>query len=281
MNIDEYRALKAQMEQEKQNQGGTPNAQTEPTATPNVATEQTKDVEVPKSTEQTPPATETNQTPEQTKVVEPPATVQIDGKELTLDELKNGYLRQSDYTKKTQELSRKAQQAEQALQMIQQIQSNPQAAQQLAQEYNLPILDPLQSHVSDLESRYYDLLIQNDLHNLHDKYGDFNDTEVLQIATSENITNLETAYQLFTARKGGGSSEKMDIESIKQSLRDEILKELKSQQEASVDTSTIIQTGGDVTPVRDTTPQLTPSEKKVARAMRMSEEEYLKWRDKK
>lgn len=30
---------------------------------------------------------------------------EIDGQKLTLDELKSGYLRQSDYTKKTQELA--------------------------------------------------------------------------------------------------------------------------------------------------------------------------------
>lgn len=37
---------------------------------------------------------------------------EIDGQELTLDELKNGYLRQSDYTKKTQELAEKRKELE-------------------------------------------------------------------------------------------------------------------------------------------------------------------------
>lgn len=42
------------------------------------------------------------------------ATVEVDGEETTVEELRNGYLRQKDYTRKTQELSesRKAMQAE-------------------------------------------------------------------------------------------------------------------------------------------------------------------------
>jgi hypothetical protein len=37
---------------------------------------------------------------------------EIDGQKLTLDELKAGYLRQSDYTKKTQELATKRKELE-------------------------------------------------------------------------------------------------------------------------------------------------------------------------
>jgi hypothetical protein len=59
-------------------------------------------------------------------------TVKVDGveKQVTLDELKNGYQRQADYTQKTQALSQEKQQLQVAQQQYQQyIQSIPMAAQ--------------------------------------------------------------------------------------------------------------------------------------------------------
>jgi len=276
MNIDEYRALKAQMEKEK-DQGAQPNAQTQPATTTNPASSAPQNAEAQQQAQPISEPQKETKPQEKEPLADQPITVEIDGQKLTLDELKNGYLRQSDYTRKTQELSRKVKEAEQAIQVLNQIKQNPEVAQHLAMTLNAPLLDPVQSRISDIENKYYDLLLQTELRNLHDKYGDFNDAEVLQIASSENISNLETAYQLHKIRQGGGASQTLDIDSIKQSLRDELLKELKSQQEAHVDTSTIIQTGGDIAPVQNPKPSLTPAQKKVARAMRMTDEEYMKW----
>src|SRR5690606_31041659 len=129
--------------------------------------------------------------------VDKPITVEIDGKEITLDELKNGYLRQSDYTKKTQEARRKEQQAEQALQLLEQLKSNPQLSQQLSEQLGFEMLDPKVAQYKELENRYYDLYIQNELRTLRDKYGDFEEGEVLEIAMNEKIENLDTAFHIM------------------------------------------------------------------------------------
>lgn len=73
MNIDQYRAMKAQEEATK----AQPNVVEEPVVVEPII--ETKPIE-----------------PEPEK----PITVEIDGKQVDINELKNGYLRQSDYTKK-------------------------------------------------------------------------------------------------------------------------------------------------------------------------------------
>lgn len=270
MNIDEFRALKAQSEQEEV----TPSAPTSAPANEPVLETQETATTVEGATPNQTNETQTVDTPST------PETIEIDGKEVTIDELKNGYLRQSDYTKKTQEIRRKEQEAEQALQVIQQLQQNPQVAQQLSQELSLPILDPVQSQFTDLENKYFDLLIQSELRELHDKYGEFDETELLELARDEGINSLDTAYHVFTSRKGGGrSTEALDVNDIKEQLRQELLAELKAEQDARVDTTTVIQTGGGSAPLRNNEPQLSPAESKVARMMGMGLKEYAKWRD--
>jgi hypothetical protein len=288
MNIDEYRAMKAQMEQDKQNpnpEGVASNAQTEPTTNGSVSETKEEGKQVPTPSEQTDKSNQDKQTQEPSKEVvgeqTKPVTVEIDGKEVSLDELKSGYLRQSDYTKKTQEAKRKEQQAEEALKLIEQLQQNPQIAKQLSSQFELPNLDPVQRQYSELENKYYDLLIEKEITTLQSKYGEFDVQEVLETARDNNINDLDTAYHVVQSRKGGGQKkeETVDIEAIKQQLRDEILNEVKSQQESNVDTSTIIQSGGDSAPVRETTPQLSQQELKVAKMMGMNNEEYAKWRN--
>lgn len=265
------------------------NAQTQPSANGDISTEQTK-VETPPSvpTESGKPEqdSQTQVQSEQTLEVDNPSNtipteIEIDGQKVSLDELKNGYMRQSDYTKKTQEASKKAREAEQALQLFKQLENNPQLAQQLAQQLQLPVLDPNQRQLMELQNENVELMIRNELRDLKDKYGDFNEVELLNIAHSEQIRNLDTAYQVMTARKGGGETkpQEVDVNSLREQLKQELMQELQKSQESQVDTSTIIQSGGDVAPVRDTSPQLSQQEVKVAKMMGMNPEEYAKWRD--
>src|SRR5690606_156866 len=102
MNIEEYRAMKAEQERAKAD------AQTQRTGDEQAETQTTQVPKVPDAIEQTDQPTPNSEVQEPSKAdVDKPITVEIDGKEITLDELKNGYLRQSDYTKKTQEARRK------------------------------------------------------------------------------------------------------------------------------------------------------------------------------
>lgn len=283
MNIDEYRALKAQEEQENNSkEGETPNAETQQSSDGEITPEQEENVEVPgvvseeiKSEENVPAeqATETQETK--------PTMIEVDGKELTLDELKNGYLRQSDYTRKTQEAKRLEQEAKEALEFVQQLRTKPEVAQQLSQQFEMPNLDPVQAEYRELENKYYDLLIEKQVGDMQAKYGEFDVKEVLETARDNNINDLDTAYHVVQSRKGGGKSveQAVDIDALKEELRQGILEDLKKEQEAQVDTSSIIEQRGSGTPVKSDEPNLTGEELKVARMMGLGKKEYAKWRD--
>jgi len=279
MNIEEYRAMKAEQERAKTD------AQVQRTDTATTKTEQTSDGSVSTTANETDQPSGTSQTQDASteKVVDPvkPQIIEIDGKEVSIDELKSGYLRQSDYTRKTQDAKRKEQQAEQGLKLLEQLQSNPELAQELSGKIDAPYLDPQKAQFKELEDKYYDLYIQNEMRSLHDKYGDFKEDEVLNIAMNERIENLDTAFHVMKSRKGGGEDKttQLNLDDIKTQLRQEILADLKSQQDANVDTGTIIQAGGDTSPVHNSTPQLSSQELKVARMMGMETTEYAKWRD--
>lgn len=266
MNIDDYRALKAEMEKES----------TEPEVTEEVQPEATPPV-----------VDETKNTPEEPsnedlKEEDKPKseTIEIDGQELTIDELKSGYLRQSDYTRKTQEIQREKKAVEEAMQFMEKVQSNPQVAEQLSQQLGMPNLDPNQARYQELENRYYDLLIESQIRDLKSKYGDFDVQAVLETARDSNINDLDTAYHVVQSRKGiSEPHDEPDMDQIKEELRKELMKEIRSEMETNVDTSTVITQGGGQAPVRDTGPQLSAVEANVARNMGLTPEEYAKWRD--
>ena len=283
MNIMEYRALKAEMEKEQQqsdSQGKEQtDAQAQQTSTPtDEGGAQTQTKTNPTTTsqgEQTPTQTESN--PNQGEKPQLPEFIEIDGQKLPLEELKNGYLRQADYTRKTQELAEAKRRLQYAEQLYNAIYQNPEVAQQVAEQFNLPYLDPNQAQVMELQNKYYDLLIEKEVNDLRSKYGDFDVYSVLQFAYDRQISNLEDAYHLYNSYYGANQSgdESLDIETIKEQIRQEILQELKS----NVDTTSIIQGRGDSQPIQVNTPTLTEEELKVAQALNMSPEEYAKWRD--
>ena len=246
MNIEQYRALKAQEEASKAQQ----------------------QVEQPT----TPPVVETKPTTvEETK----PITVEIDGKEVTIEELKNGYLRQADYTRKTQELSNQRKEVEDAVKLYEHLKNNPEIVQQLQQVTSVPrTLDPTQAKVIELEQKMYDMMLEREIETLQSKYPDFEVMEVLEMASQKQLTNLEDAYHLVKSSKGG-TQQTLDVEKLKEDLRKELLKEIES----SVETSSIITpNGGGVVETPDT-PTLSQSEIKVATSMGMTPVEYAAWRD--
>lgn len=257
MNLDEYRALVAK---EKEDEGK-----------PTVEEVETKEEE-----------TTTAEVIEEEEVDSKPETIEIDGEEFTLEELKGGYMRQSDYTRKTQELSRRERQVQEAIEFMEQVQKNPQVAQELSTQFEMPNLDPNQSQYRELEDRYYELLIQTEVEKLNQKYGEFDVQAVLETARDNNINDLDVAYHIVASRKGGGRTQAnndLDVDKLKAQLREELLNEMKSQQQANADTSTIVGQGGGGAPIRDNTPQISEAESKVARSMGISVAEYVKWRD--
>ena len=286
MNLDEYRALKAQeqVQQNSPNEGEQADVQTqqgaadtdEPHVPQTTATEPTRAEDTAEKTAQPEPSTN--------QETELPKTITIEGVgEVPLEELQRGYLRQSDYTRKTQQLANEKREIEQALDFYKKVQENPSLSQQLADQYQIPNLDPNQARITELEQRYNDLLLQTEVEKLQNKYEDFDAREVLQLAYDKRIESLEDAYLLAKASKPKSQEtttqepQTLDVDAIKEQLRQELRQELELERS----TRTIIQPGGGTPPPTTDSPKLSEGELKVARAMRLSPEEYVKWRTKK
>lgn len=290
MNIDEYRAMKAQEEENSKDKGDQPNAQTDKSSDEPVQTSTEKDAESGNASgEDTKPEegsqeeNKPDKSDEETPQSKEDEVIEIDGQKVTINELKNGYMRQSDYTRKTQEVKREAEKAQQAMDFMEQVQGNPQLAENLSQQLNNPYLDPTQSKYKEMEDKYYDMLLQNEIRDLESKYNDFDIREVLQTARDGGIKDLDTAYHVYKSRNSSSQESKKETsvstDQMKEDLRNEILAELKAEQESNVDTSTVIQSGGDTAPIRDTSPKISSQESKVAKMMGMKDDEYAKWRD--
>jgi hypothetical protein len=223
---------------------------------------------------ETPKQTETKVETKPIETPKPPEKITIDGVgDVTLEELKKGYMRQNDYTQKTQDVSRQKKELQDAATLYETLKNNPQIVQELKKNMPVPqAVDPTMKKVTELENKMFDMMLQNEISILSNKYKDFEVREVLEMAKEKQTTNLEDAYLLVKARKQTPT----DVESLKNQLRQEIIKELANDKEA---TSTIISSNDNQPVVQDNKPQLSEGEKRVARMMKMSEADYLKWRD--
>ncbi len=273
MNIDQYRAFKAQQEAEAtQKTEQTQAAEEEKPTTEEVAPEETTEEK---------PTTESEEKPVEEKPTEEklPDKIEISGiGEVSMEELKNGYLRQSDYTKKTQEVSRKSKEADEALALYNHLKQNPKLAEQFLQTKNLPpTLDPTNSKITELENKVYDMMLEKEIDVLQNKYSDFEAREVVKEAHEKKITNLEDAYFIVKARKQTGQPQDVvDKDKLKEELRKELLKEIEEERKS---TQTVISSSDSNPVVKDDAPKLTEMESNVARNLKMSDEEYIKWRD--
>ena len=162
------------------------------------------------------------------EVTEEPAgeayTIKVDGEEsqVTLEELQDGYQRQADYTRKTQELADERRRLQQAEAIVSSLENNPaETLNALGEAFGLvaqppaPMrntnddwyddeepqqVDATAMRVSELEQRLaqQDRLarrnnIEKQVNSLKDQYGDFDSTELFQHALRHKIGNLEAA----------------------------------------------------------------------------------------
>jgi len=282
MNIEEYRAMVAQEAKlaEEETTVKVENVDTEGVET-NVQTDENT-VAQPEQTVQT--SHETNPTPTETVAEETtsslPEAIEVGGVEVPIEELRQGYLRQSDYTKKTQELARIKSEMETAQKYFDAINTDPEFAEGIARRFDLPFMTPEEARLKKLESDYNSLQLERELDNLKLKYEDIDVQKVVQTAFDEKIPNLENAYLLIKAREGmsenATTNQALDIEAIKEEIR----QELKAELQSNVDTSTIIGAGGGGTQqVTSNTPELSPAEMRVVQNMKMTASEYAKWKN--
>ena len=149
-------------------------------------------------------------------------TVKIDGEThlVSLEELQNGYQRQADYTRKTQELSRERERLAQGEAIVQALEADPRGAitalgdafgvstgnQSPQVEEDFEDLDPeevrlrrIETSIETQERAARQQNLQKDLQKLRNKYGtDINESELYAHALRNNIGNLEAAYTHMT-----------------------------------------------------------------------------------
>lgn len=134
-----------------------------------------------------------------------------DGTEVTLDELERGYLRQSDYTRKTQELSKQRDELTQAEQLLRALETDPAATIEALQRHlvidqpGLEDLDPVEAQLRDHQSfieqqraAQMQYEIETELSAIQDQYGEFDWNAVLEFAVDREIPDLEAAYLLHS-----------------------------------------------------------------------------------
>ena len=144
-------------------------------------------------------------------------TIKVDGaeSEVTLGELQQGYQRQADYTRKTQELASERQRLEQAEAIVSALEADPQGAlSALSTAFGIEDTrsvsstdewtdepDPTEQRIASLEATVASQsqtarkqALEKEVSALHDKYGQFDADALYRHALSNRIPNLEAAY---------------------------------------------------------------------------------------
>jgi hypothetical protein len=175
-----------------------------------------------------------------TEVAEEPAdhTVKIGGVEeqVTLSELRDGYQRQSDYTRKTQELASERERLQQAEAIVSALESDPTGTltalgqafgvdtpnpQSRAPDYGewQEESDPMQKRLHSLEAQvasqartHRQQALDKEVSGLKDRYGEFDETALFQHALSNRIPNLEAAYTHMRFGEVAATAEKLQRE---------------------------------------------------------------------
>ena len=143
-------------------------------------------------------------------------TVKIDGAEhqVTLEELQQGYQRQADYTRKTQELASERQRLQQAETIVAALEADPQGTldalggalgvqgnPRTQDDTSWEDEDPTTQRVAQLEAQvahqaktHRQQALDKEVTRLKGVYGEFDERELFQHALNNKIANLEAAY---------------------------------------------------------------------------------------
>ena len=245
-----------------------------------VAEEQEVDTEVDTNVEEV--DTEVQETPEQEEIVEqetqtePEQTMQtfnVNGQELTLEELQTGYMRQQDYISQREELNKLREENKQALELVDYIKKNPEVAQRLMSEENVPsnisnAINPAMERIEKLEKQLYMKEMDATLNGLKMKYPDFNEIEVLNRAVQLNTSDLEFVYH-------GLRGANMD-NIIAQKVKEQLAQATQEMAKNSQSTRTVVGNAKH-SEVATTTHNLTKQQMRVADMMGISYEDYSKY----
>lgn len=209
-----------------------------------------------------------------------PEKVNIPGLgEFTPDEIKEwrqGSLRQSDYTRKTQELSRQREELRNAENFYNYVNQNPHLIEALRNADGVDVsrvnnVTPEAQMIRQLAYNQKALEVDMKLNNLKNKYGDIDEVALFNKAAELRTEDLEFVYKGLLA-----DSNKVDIESIKQAAIEQAKAELKAELENNRNNVGTTISTKQTQPVEQIN-SLTADQKRVAAAMGLSESEYAKW----
>ena len=215
------------------------------------------------------------------EIVEEPTDdkVHIEGfGDFTVDELKefrNGYLRQSDYTRKTQELARQREEAQDALELYNYLRDNPQMVEALmkmdngANAQTIQRATPENAMMQQILHTQKAMEIEMRLNELKSKYGnDIDEVTLFQKANQMKTDDLEFVYKAL--QYDNLLAEKQQAQ---QTAANSLQAEIDANKKA---VSTIVSPRQ--SNVVTQTPTLSADEKRVAALMGLSESDYLKWK---
>ena len=198
--------------------------------------------------------------------------------DFTVDELKefrNGYLRQSDYTRKTQELARQREEAQDALELYNYLRDNPQMVEALmkmdngANAQTIQRATPENAMMQQILHTQKAMEIEMRLNELKGKYGnDIDEVALFQKANQLQTNDLEFVYKAL--QYDNLLAEKQQAQ---QTAASNLQSEIAANKKA---VSTIVSPRQ--SNVVTQTPTLSADEKRVAALMGLSESDYLKWK---
>lgn len=187
----------------------------------------------------------------------PTFTVKVNGVEeqVTMEEALQGYQRQSDYTRKTQELASERETLSQAQRLWDAIENNPQstiaaiasaygfvltpqqaaAAEAQRQGAEDPFADlvdeeapkapedprwaQVQAFMQDQEAQAQTALVRAELAEVHTKYGvSFDDNALLDYAVENNIGSLDAAFRAMSFEAAQQAATRRQTAAVKQTL---------------------------------------------------------------
>jgi hypothetical protein len=165
-------------------------------------------------------------------------TVKVDGAEsqVSLQELQDGYQRQADYTRKTQELASERQRLQQAETIVSALEADPagtltalhnafgvtdnvppqQDNWSSGESWDTEDADPTTQRIANLEAQLAgqaraqrQQALEKEVDSLKDKYGDFDSQELYNHALKNRIPNLEAAYTHMRFSEVAAQAEKL------------------------------------------------------------------------
>ena len=218
--------------------------------------------------------TETQHNEETTETEQPsePQKFNVNGQELTLQELQSGYMRQQDYLAKIEEANKLREENKQALELVDYIKKNPEVAQRLMSEENAPkdvtnLVNPAMERIQALEKQMYIREMDARISQLKTKYSDFNEVEVLNKAVQMNTSDLEFVYH-------GMRGANMDS-IIAQKVKEQLAQATQEMAKNSQATRTVV--GNAKHTEINESHNLTKQQMRVAEMMGISYEDYAKY----